>query len=277
MCPPCRCGAGQLRLHLHTTGNRGRARRPRAPAQTLTPAAVGGVARTAGPTRSGTRRRRGRASSRWGAERCIFRTGAATASCFGCIDQKFCAGRAVELVWTIVIAAEEVDWNAGKSRGPRAWQLSPESPYSSPLRKLSTELKDERRTPWLVEIWRRALPSLPLLPIFGAYAVASLVVSAARADEHAFLGYATNLTHGFYAQTQSPNPAAWLWHGPALPTLLAPLVALHVSRWCDANDHGTGAFVCDLAGLPSHGAAPSSRARCLDRHLPPRALLPLPF
>jgi 4-amino-4-deoxy-L-arabinose transferase-like glycosyltransferase len=38
---------------------------------------------------------------------------------------------------------------------------------------------------------------------------------------------ARNLTHGFYAQTHTLNPSAYLWHGPGLPALLAPLVALH--------------------------------------------------
>ncbi len=55
----------------------------------------------------------------------------------------------------------------------------------------------------------------------------SLLVGQSPGDEGRYLMYATNLTHGFYALTDSSDPQLYLWHGPGLPALLAPLVALH--------------------------------------------------
>jgi Dolichyl-phosphate-mannose-protein mannosyltransferase len=69
---------------------------------------------------------------------------------------------------------------------------------------------------------------VPLLPILGLYVLGSLVIPAGVGDEGVFLGFAKNLTHGYFAQTHSTHPAAYLWHGPGLPSLLAPFVALHV-------------------------------------------------
>jgi 4-amino-4-deoxy-L-arabinose transferase-like glycosyltransferase len=74
-------------------------------------------------------------------------------------------------------------------------------------------------------IWHRS----SLLPILGAYTLISAVKPhPSGTDEGTYVAYARNLTHGFYAQTHSLNPSAYLWHGPGLPGLLAPLVALHV-------------------------------------------------
>jgi 4-amino-4-deoxy-L-arabinose transferase-like glycosyltransferase len=68
-----------------------------------------------------------------------------------------------------------------------------------------------------------------LLPILGAYTlISALKPHPAGTDESTYLAYARNLTHGFYGQTHTLNPSAYLWHGPGLPALLAPLVALHV-------------------------------------------------
>ncbi|HLM27846.1 MAG TPA: glycosyltransferase family 39 protein [Thermoleophilaceae bacterium] len=66
-----------------------------------------------------------------------------------------------------------------------------------------------------------------LSPILGAYTLISLVVQRDPGDEVRYLIYAGNLTDGFYALTDSPNPQLQLWHGPGLPALLAPLVMLH--------------------------------------------------
>ncbi len=76
---------------------------------------------------------------------------------------------------------------------------------------------------------RRAIgPSIPLLPILGVYALVWIVIHKTPGDEGSYLLYAKNLTHGFYAHTDSLNPGLYLWHGPGLPGLLVPLVALHV-------------------------------------------------
>jgi 4-amino-4-deoxy-L-arabinose transferase-like glycosyltransferase len=70
---------------------------------------------------------------------------------------------------------------------------------------------------------------LSLLPILGAYTlIAVLKPHPSGTDESTYVALARNLTHGFYAQTHTTNPSAYLWHGPGLPALLAPLVALHV-------------------------------------------------
>jgi 4-amino-4-deoxy-L-arabinose transferase-like glycosyltransferase len=66
------------------------------------------------------------------------------------------------------------------------------------------------------------------LPILAVYALISALIHPAPGDEGVYLLYAKNLTHGFYAQTVATNPSAYLWHGPGLPLLLAPLVAIHV-------------------------------------------------
>jgi 4-amino-4-deoxy-L-arabinose transferase-like glycosyltransferase len=72
-------------------------------------------------------------------------------------------------------------------------------------------------------VGRRAVPIARFLPILGLYIVVSLAVHAAHNDEPIYLLYARDLTtHGVDAAL------AWsyLWHGPALPVLLAPLVAV---------------------------------------------------
>jgi hypothetical protein len=67
-----------------------------------------------------------------------------------------------------------------------------------------------------------------LLPILALYVALTLLLHSAVADEPVYIGYASNLTHGYYAQAHSASPSAYLWHGPALPLLLAPLVAFHL-------------------------------------------------
>jgi 4-amino-4-deoxy-L-arabinose transferase-like glycosyltransferase len=76
--------------------------------------------------------------------------------------------------------------------------------------------------------WRG--PILWLLPILGLYVLVTAVhpLASGYGDEGAYLAYARNLTHGFFTQPGQVTIAAYLWHGPALPLLLAPIVALHL-------------------------------------------------
>jgi 4-amino-4-deoxy-L-arabinose transferase-like glycosyltransferase len=67
-------------------------------------------------------------------------------------------------------------------------------------------------------------PTLPLVPILLVYALRTILLPSLPGDEGSYLAYARDITHGFYADTN----LGYLWHGPALPVLLAPLVALHV-------------------------------------------------
>ncbi len=67
-------------------------------------------------------------------------------------------------------------------------------------------------------------PSVPLLPILVVYVLRTVLFSSLPGDEGSYVEYARNLTHGFYAATD----LGYLWHGPGLPALLAPFVALHV-------------------------------------------------
>lgn len=70
---------------------------------------------------------------------------------------------------------------------------------------------------------------IELLPILGAYTLISVLKPhPPGTDEATYIGYARNLLHGQYAQPRTLNPSAFLWHGPALPAFLAPLVELHV-------------------------------------------------
>ncbi len=73
-----------------------------------------------------------------------------------------------------------------------------------------------------------AASAIYLLPILAAYTVISVLIDQDRGDEVRYLLYASNLTHGFYAMTDSLDAQLQLWHGPGLPALLAPLVALDV-------------------------------------------------
>lgn len=53
--------------------------------------------------------------------------------------------------------------------------------------------------------------------------------SGSDSDESAYLYFAHNLTHGKYAIAAQQSDGLYLWHGPGLPLLLVPLVALHLS------------------------------------------------
>jgi hypothetical protein len=69
-----------------------------------------------------------------------------------------------------------------------------------------------------------------LLPILAVYALVTLVNPSgldSLSDEWRYLAFADHITHGFYAQTGGA-PDLFLWHGPGLPLLLAPFVALDI-------------------------------------------------
>ena len=80
------------------------------------------------------------------------------------------------------------------------------------------------------EPWRAAAASL--LPCLVVFIAATVFVPFARetGDEANYLAYAERLTRGAYANLDSPTPVDYLWYGPGLPLLLAPLVALNMPR-----------------------------------------------
>jgi 4-amino-4-deoxy-L-arabinose transferase-like glycosyltransferase len=84
-------------------------------------------------------------------------------------------------------------------------------------------------------VWRRATirdslwaDAAALVPCLLVFVAATLVVPLARetGDEANYLAYAQRLAHGGYANLASPWPVDYLWHGPGLPLLLAPLRAI---------------------------------------------------
>ncbi len=81
---------------------------------------------------------------------------------------------------------------------------------------------------------RRPLPPAialsPLLALWVAVGAWRGAVAAPTGDEPPFLRYAHNLLHGVYATPGSRDATQFLWHGPGLPALLAPLVALAAYR-----------------------------------------------
>jgi hypothetical protein len=107
-------------------------------------------------------------------------------------------------------------------------------------------------------------PAVLLLPILPLYASIPLLFDPGRnpGDEPVYLYYAHNLLHGHYAE---PPGWAWITHGPGLPVILTPFVAVHapilltrilvgpVVLFCavlvffkiaDMLLHRTGALVC---------------------------------
>jgi len=69
------------------------------------------------------------------------------------------------------------------------------------------------------------------LPLLGALLLASALLHAGRTptgDEAPILAAAHRLLQGRYAATGSMDATRFLWHGPGLPALLAPLVALRI-------------------------------------------------
>jgi 4-amino-4-deoxy-L-arabinose transferase-like glycosyltransferase len=82
--------------------------------------------------------------------------------------------------------------------------------------------------------WQRSIRWMAgrrmLLPLLAGYVLAGLANFGADggSDEASYLGFARNLTHGTFANTDSAVAADYLWHGPGVPALLAPLTALDV-------------------------------------------------
>ena len=67
-----------------------------------------------------------------------------------------------------------------------------------------------------------------LLPCLLVFIAATVFVPFAReaGDEANYLAYAERLAGGAYANLNSPWPVDYLWHGPGLPLLLAPMLAV---------------------------------------------------
>ncbi|HUE28304.1 MAG TPA: glycosyltransferase family 39 protein [Solirubrobacteraceae bacterium] len=68
-----------------------------------------------------------------------------------------------------------------------------------------------------------------LAPLFGAFLITWLVSGTGGkpiSDEGPFLAAARRLLHGHYALTSAMDGTKYLWHGPGLPALIAPLVAV---------------------------------------------------
>lgn len=73
-------------------------------------------------------------------------------------------------------------------------------------------------------------PVVRLLPLLGVFLLVSFLTDPGRAngDEGPILDAAHRLLHGHYAVVGTMDSTKFLWHGPGLPALLAPLVALGV-------------------------------------------------
>ena len=110
---------------------------------------------------------------------------------------------------------------------------------------------------------RRRLPAAvilsPLLALWLGVDMWRGVNGPAVGDEPPFLRYAHNLLHGVYATPGSSDATQFLWHGPGLPALLAPLIALDVPL---AALRLTGPLLLFAAILLFH--------RLLRMSLPPR-------
>jgi hypothetical protein len=73
-------------------------------------------------------------------------------------------------------------------------------------------------------------PVVRLLPLLGVFLLVSFLTDPGRpnGDEVPILDAAHRLLHGHYAVVGAMDSTKFLWHGPGLPALLAPLVALGV-------------------------------------------------
>ncbi len=109
---------------------------------------------------------------------------------------------------------------------------------------------------WKLEIgfWKFGLPLLALYLCIAATGWNRPTVQ----DETRYLGFADNLTHGYY----SPPGAIQLWSGPGYPLLLAPFRAA-----------GFGPGALRLLNAPLLCAAVWCFLRFLRNHLPDRAAL----
>jgi 4-amino-4-deoxy-L-arabinose transferase-like glycosyltransferase len=71
-----------------------------------------------------------------------------------------------------------------------------------------------------------------LLPVLGALMLASLLLEPSRAtssDEAPLIAAAHRILHGHYAVVGTKDATKYLWHGPGLPALISPLVAIGLS------------------------------------------------
>src|SRR4051812_38962872 len=75
-------------------------------------------------------------------------------------------------------------------------------------------------------VWSQIAPAVPLLPILAIYTFVSSAIHTALNDEPSYLAYAKYLPHILSDDTFTRTD--FLWHGPALPGVLYPFVALHV-------------------------------------------------
>jgi hypothetical protein len=76
----------------------------------------------------------------------------------------------------------------------------------------------------------RATPAVALLPLLALYVLISLSSISgldSLSDEWRYLAFADHVRHGFYA-LENGAPDLFLWHGPGLPLLLTPFVALNI-------------------------------------------------
>ena len=73
-------------------------------------------------------------------------------------------------------------------------------------------------------------PVVRLLPLLGVLLLVSLLTDPGRpnGDEVPILAATHRLLHGYYAVQGTMDSTKFLWHGPGLPALLAPLVSLGV-------------------------------------------------
>src|SRR5436305_2422801 len=73
-------------------------------------------------------------------------------------------------------------------------------------------------------------PFVRLLPLLAVLVIVSLLTDPGRpnGDEVPILAAAHRLLHGYYAVQGTMDSTQYLWHGPGLPALLAPLVALGI-------------------------------------------------
>ena len=108
--------------------------------------------------------------------------------------------------------------------------------------------------PGRTHAWRLGLPLLLLYLLIAATGWRRPTVQ----DETRYLGFADNLTHGFY----SPPEAVQLWSGPGYPLLLAPFRAV-----------GFGPGALRLLNAPLLFAAVWCFFRFLRNHFPDRAAL----
>jgi hypothetical protein len=67
---------------------------------------------------------------------------------------------------------------------------------------------------------------LPLLALYVGFALLAPHGLAPLQDERNYLRLAHQLIHGAYASEGSSNPVQYVWHGPGLPLLVAPLLAI---------------------------------------------------